>query len=75
MECIRVAGIHNKRADFLIDLAAVCVEKYGGDIPLEFNDILAFQGIARKTAMLYVNECIGLAEGIGTDVHVMEWST
>ena len=72
--CIGFAGIGNKRAEFLKELAAGLMEKHNGVVPADVDELQSFKGIGRKTAVLAMNEIFGIPSGIGVDTHVIEMS-
>ena len=74
MKCIGRAGIGNKRCEFLWSLANRILEHHGGCVPSTLEELLLFDGVGRKTAVLAMNEIFGLTSGIGVDTHVMEVS-
>jgi endonuclease III len=47
-------------------------DNHGGKVPESLLALMAFDGIARKTAVLLLNKALGKFEGIGTDIHVPE---
>ena len=71
---IKPTGIYEKRAVYLKEMATTVLNEHGGQIPACLKSLLRMKGVGRKTAVLMMNECFGLPEGIGTDVHVTEVS-
>ena len=69
---IKPGGYHMKRAGFLKNMAQKMIDNFEGKVPDDLVDLMSFDGIARKTAVLTLNEALGKFEGIGTDVHVIE---
>jgi endonuclease III len=65
-------GYWNKRAKFLKQMSQGIRDNHGGKVPKSLLALAAFDGIARKTAVLALNEALGKFEGIGTDFHVIE---
>ncbi|KAL3905237.1 MAG: hypothetical protein SGARI_004561 [Bacillariaceae sp.] len=75
MAIIRVSGINEVKARYLIDMAKACDLKGGSlTLPETFEALSAILGIGRKTAVLHMNECYGFFYGIGSDSHVFELS-
>ena len=68
------SGIYNNRAAYLKSMATKVMKDHGGSIPPCLDALMSFNGAARKTAALVMNEVFGITEGIGTDAHVMEMS-
>ena len=71
-DIIRSGGYWSKRAVFLKEMSQGIRDKHGGRVPESLLALMAFDGIARKTAVLALNELLGKFEGIGTDIHVIE---
>ena len=71
---IKPTGIHERRAAYLQGMAKTALTDHQGHIPSCLEDLLKIKGVGRKTAVLMMNECFCLPEGIGTDVHVTEVS-
>ena len=71
---IKPTGIYERRAAYLQGMAKTALTDHQGHIPSCLEDLLKIKGVGRKTAVLMMNECFCLPEGIGTDVHVTEVS-
>jgi endonuclease III len=68
------AGISNNRSSYLKKLAGAIINDYNGSVPADVNDLMTFDGVGRKSAVLAMNEIFGLTVGIGVDTHVTEVS-
>ena len=68
------AGYQRKRSEFLVRMAKKILSVYGGVVPGNLGALTSFDGVARKTAILTLNEAFGLFKGIGCDVHVSQCS-
>ena len=62
-------GFYRNKARTVVEISQVLVEKYGGQVPPDIDELLAFRGVGRKTANLVLTEGFGLA-GICVDTHV-----
>ena len=71
---IRVAGIHVRRAQYLIKLAGDIQERHNGILPADEDSIQKLLGVGEKTTALMMNEAFGFNHGIGVDKHVREMS-
>ncbi|KAJ3296065.1 DNA N-glycosylase and apurinic/apyrimidinic (AP) lyase [Borealophlyctis nickersoniae] len=70
MEAIKVVGKGNQNAAFIMDVARVCKEQYGGDIPDTVEGLMALKGVGPKIAYLCMQFAWGRNLGIGVDTHV-----
>ena len=68
---MKKCGILSPAQD-LIDMAKVIKEKYGGVVPSQIEDLEAFFGVGRKTALLMLTEIFGCYRGIPSDKHVIQ---
>jgi endonuclease-3 len=63
------AGFYRTKAANLKKIAHILLEKYGGRVPPNMDELLALPGVGRKTANLVLTEAFDLP-GICVDVHV-----
>jgi endonuclease-3 len=63
------AGFYRTKAASLKKIAAILLDKYGGNVPADMDSLLALPGVGRKTANLVLIEAFDLP-GICVDVHV-----
>jgi endonuclease-3 len=63
------AGFYNTKAKNLHAVASLLLERHGGKVPSEMEELLALPGVGRKTANLVRNLGFGLP-GICVDTHV-----
>jgi endonuclease-3 len=66
---IRPVGFYKTKARALHAIAALLLEKHGGRVPDELDELLALPGVGRKTANLVLTEGFG-KQGICVDTHV-----
>ncbi|KAL0234789.1 hypothetical protein PCE1_001825 [Barthelona sp. PCE] len=70
-DCIRSVGFHNRKSDYIQRATKIIKEEYDGDLPTEYNDIVALPGVGQKMAILALqigyNKCVGVS--VDTHVH------
>ena len=62
-------GFYRTKAANLQKIAAILIEKYGGNVPADMEALLALPGAGRKTANLVLIEAFDI-DGICVDTHV-----
>jgi endonuclease-3 len=62
-------GFYKRKARTILDLSRELLEKHGGKVPAEIDELLRFKGVGRKTANLVRTLGFGLP-GICVDTHV-----
>lgn len=67
---IRSTGFYRNKAKSLLAASRMLVERYGGRVPENMDDLLELPGVARKTANVVLGNAFGRAEGIPVDTHV-----
>ncbi len=67
---IRSTGFYRNKAKNILATAKIVKEKYHGRIPKTMEEVLAFPGVARKTANVVLGNAYGIVEGIAVDTHV-----
>lgn len=72
---IRKVNFHNNKAKSIKAAAQMIVEKHGGKVPDNMEDLDALTGVARKTANVVLGNAFHIAEGIVVDTHVMRLAT
>jgi endonuclease-3 len=68
-EAIRQVGFYRTKARSLREIARILLEKHGGEVPADLDELLALPGVGRKTANLVLTEGFG-RPGICVDTHV-----
>ncbi len=66
-------GLYNMKAKNVIATARILVEQYGGEVPLEREQLQALPGVGRKTASVVLNE-LRIEPAIAVDTHVFRVS-
>ncbi len=54
-EHIKTIGLYNTKAQNVIKLSALLIEKHGGQVPDNRDDLVALPGVGRKTANVVLN--------------------
>mmetsp|Transcript_3123 Transcript_3123/g.8470 ORF Transcript_3123/g.8470 Transcript_3123/m.8470 type:complete len:263 (+) Transcript_3123:1-789(+) len=67
---IAKVGFHRTKAKRLKEVARLCLERHGGDIPASPEELMALPGVGPKMAFLAMNVAWGQPAGIGVDTHV-----
>jgi len=69
-EAIRSTGFYRNKAKSIRALAALLLERHGGEVPADMDVLTALPGVGRKTANVVLSNAFGLNEGIVVDTHV-----
>ncbi|WP_091735818.1 endonuclease III [Phenylobacterium immobile] len=62
-------GLYNTKAKNVIAMAAILINQYGGEVPLDRIALQALPGVGRKTASVVLNE-LRIEPAIAVDTHV-----
>jgi endonuclease-3 len=62
-------GFYRQKAKSVIALAADLVERYGGEVPAELDELVTLRGVGRKTASVVLAEVWDIP-AIAVDTHV-----
>ncbi len=65
---IRTTGFFNAKARHIIDCAKAIMERFGGNVPTEMDELLSLPGVGRKTANCLRSNVYNLP-GIIVDTH------
>ena len=71
---IHSTGFYHNKAKNIINAAKMVLEKFGGKIPDNMQDLISLPGVARKTANVVLGNSFGKTEGIVVDTHVIRLS-
>jgi hypothetical protein len=66
---VRSTGFFRAKTKSLIGMAAAVVERFGGEVPDEMEDLVTLPGVGRKTANVLRSVAFGLP-GLPVDTHV-----
>ena len=69
-ELIRSTGFYRNKAKNIQGAAKRIVSAYGGEVPVEMDDLLSLPGVARKTANVVRGTAFRVATGVVVDTHV-----
>ena len=62
-------GFYKSKAKYLKGIGTLLVEKFGGEVPDDFESLLTFPGVARKTAHIVMAKAFGKHTGVAVDTH------
>lgn len=68
---IQSCGTFRNKARFIRGMAALLLQRHGGEVPQTMKELTALPGVGRKTASIILWSCFGKNEGIAVDTHVM----
>ena len=63
-------GFYKTKAKYLQGIGRALVERYGGNVPDNFESLVSLPGVARKTANLIMAKAFRNPTGIAVDTHV-----
>ncbi len=69
VSAIYPVGFYKNKAGQIIELSKILVEKYGGKVPCDIDELCKFRGVGRKTANLVLSQGFN-KPAICVDVHV-----
>lgn len=67
---VRSTGFFRNKSKSVVGAAKKVVADFGGQVPLNMNDLLTLPGVARKTANVVLGSWFKIAEGVVVDTHV-----
>jgi endonuclease III len=70
---IHATGFFRQKAKSLMGMAQALVERYGGEVPGDMDDLVTLPGVGRKTANVVRSVALGLP-GLPVDTHVKRLS-
>ncbi len=74
-EMVKRVNFHINKSKNIKAAAVMIMEKFGGEVPSNMEDLDSLPGVARKTANVVLGNVFHKAEGIVVDTHVMRLST
>jgi endonuclease-3 len=66
-------GFYRQKTKSIIALASDLVEEYGGEVPVDIDELTKLRGVGRKTASVVLAEAFGVP-AIAVDTHVKRLS-
>lgn len=73
-ELIRSTGFFRNKAKNLIGMATALVERHGGEVPRDMEQLRVLPGVGRKTANVVLGNAFGQNDGVVVDTHVTRLS-
>ncbi len=73
-ESVRPTGFYRNKARAVRDACQALVDRFGGSVPANINDLVTLPGVARKTANVVLNNAFQIASGVIVDTHVVRVS-
>lgn len=70
-KCITKVNFHRNKAKLIKACAQMLVDKFGGEVPDNMEDLDSLPGVARKTANVVLGSAFHKAEGIVIDTHMI----
>jgi len=67
---LRPTGFYRNKAKSVVGASKAIVEKFGGRVPEEMDQLLTLPGVARKTANVVLGSWFGKGVGVVVDTHV-----
>ena len=67
---IHSTGFFRNKAKNIKACCAKLVEEYGGEVPASMDELVALDGVGRKTANVVMGNAFGIASGVVVDTHV-----
>lgn len=67
---IRPCGLSPRKSKAIYDLSGILLEKHGGEVPQNFEDLEALPGVGHKTASVVMSQAFGFpAFPVDTHIH------
>jgi endonuclease III len=70
-QIIQSTGFFRAKTKSVVGFAKGLVERHHGEVPNDFEAMVALPGIGRKTANVVLGHAYGMNEGIAVDTHVL----
>lgn len=67
-EYIRTTGFHRQKAKSIVGIGQALLERHGGEVPANLDDLVKLPGVGRKTANVVLGDAFGVP-GISVDTH------
>lgn len=68
-ELIKPSGLYKEKAERIIAVSKIILEKYGGKVPNNLEELLSLPGVGRKTANIVLHVSFG-QQALAVDTHV-----
>ncbi|MCH5174370.1 MAG: endonuclease III [Prevotellaceae bacterium] len=73
LEYVRSVSYPNSKAEHLVQMSRMLVEKHGGEVPSDFDALVALPGVGRKTANVMLSVAFNQT-AMAVDTHVFRLS-
>lgn len=73
LEYVKSVSYPNSKARHLVEMARMLMEKHGGEVPSDMNELLQLPGVGRKTANVMQSVAFGKS-AMAVDTHVFRVS-
>jgi endonuclease-3 len=67
---VRSTGFFRAKARSLQEMSRGIAERHGGEVPRTLGELMALQGVGRKTANVVLGTAFGIPSGVVVDTHV-----
>ena len=67
---VRRIGLYRNKAKNIRAACRALVEQHGGEVPRTLTELVALDGVGRKTANVVLGNAFGIEEGVVVDTHV-----
>ena len=67
---IRSTGFYRMKAKNVIACSGMLIERFGGEVPQNMEDLVNLPGVGRKTANVVLGQAFGITSGVVVDTHV-----
>lgn len=67
---VKPLGFFRNKAKNIRAMASQLVDEFGGEIPLDIEQMVTLAGVGRKTASVVLGVCYGIPSGVVVDTHV-----
>ena len=73
-EIIRPCGLSPRKSKAISELSNILIDKYEGDVPVDFESLEEFPGVGHKTASVVMSQAFGFpAFPVDTHIHRLAW--
>ncbi len=69
-EDVRPTGFYRNKAKAIRDACRALVDRFGGEVPADIEELITLPGVARKTANVVLNNAFRIPSGVIVDTHV-----
>ncbi len=69
-EAVRPTGFYRNKARAIRDACQALVDRFGGSVPANIDDMTTLPGVARKTANVVLNNAFRISSGVIVNTHV-----